>query len=68
MPFAQTNNIQTFYEIHGEGMPLVLIHGGLVDYQMWQPQIEPLSKKYRVISYDIRGHGKKQGCTSKSAS
>ena len=61
MPFAQTNNIQTFYEIHGEGPPLVLIHGGLVDHQMWQPQVEPFSKKYRVITYDIRGHGQTGG-------
>ena len=61
MPFAQTNNIQTFYEIHGEGSPLVLIHGGLVDYRMWQPQVEPFSKKYRVITYDIRGHGQTGG-------
>ena len=61
MPFAQTNNIQTFYEIHGEGPPLVLIHGGLVDHQMWQPQVEPFSRKYKVITYDIRGHGRTGG-------
>ena len=61
MPFAQTNNIQTFYEIHGEGSPLLLIHGGLVDYRMWQRQVEPFSKKYRVITYDIRGHGQTGG-------
>ena len=61
MPFAQTNNIRTFYEIHGEGRPIVLIHGGLVDCRMWQPQVEPFSKKYRVITYDIRGHGQTGG-------
>ena len=61
MPFTQTNDIQTFYEIHGEGLPLVLIHGGLVDHQMWQPQVEPFSRKYRVITYGIRGHGRTGG-------
>lgn len=61
MPFTQTNNIQTFYEIHGEGSSIVLIHGGLVDHRMWQPQVEPFSKKYRVITYDIRGHGQTGG-------
>ena len=65
MPFAQTNNIRTFYEIHGEGRPIVLIHGGLVDYRMWQLQVEPFSKKYRVITYDIRGHGQTGGSEKK---
>jgi pimeloyl-ACP methyl ester carboxylesterase len=68
MPFAQTNNIQTFYEIQGKGSPLVLIHGGLVDYQMWQPQVEPFSKKYKVITYDIRGHGQTGGSEKRAYS
>ena len=68
MPFTQTNNIQTFYEIHGEGSPLVLIHGGLVDYRMWGSQVEPFSKKYRVITYDLRGHGQTGGSDKRSYS
>jgi len=68
MPFAQTNNIQTFYEIHGEGSPLLLIHGGLVDSRMWQPQVEPFSKKYGVITYDIRGHGQTGGSDKRAYS
>ena len=61
MPFIQTNNIQSFYEVHGEGTPIVLIHGALVDLRMWQPQAEPFSRKYKVIVYDIRGHGQTGG-------
>jgi len=61
MPFTQTNEIETFYEVHGEGPPLVLIHGGLVDHRMWQPQVEPFSNRYRVITYDMRGHGQTGG-------
>ena len=39
MPAAQTNGITTYYEIFGNGPPLVLIHGVAFDHKMWQPQI-----------------------------
>ncbi|MFX0093330.1 MAG: alpha/beta fold hydrolase [Candidatus Hodarchaeota archaeon] len=58
MPIVETNDIKTFYEIHGEGMPFVFIHGGFVSSTMWQPQIDFFSKHFKVITYDIRGHGK----------
>ncbi len=57
MPFAQTNGIQTYYEVHGDGRPIVMLHGALVDHRMWQPQIAPFAGKYRVVVYDLRGHG-----------
>lgn len=38
-------------------LPVVLIHGFPFDRRMWGPQIQALSKQYRVISYDVRGHG-----------
>ncbi|MFX1536348.1 MAG: alpha/beta fold hydrolase [Promethearchaeota archaeon] len=58
MPIIETNDINTYYEIHGEGQPLVLIHGGFVSSTMWQPQVDYFSNRYKVITYDIRGHGK----------
>jgi pimeloyl-ACP methyl ester carboxylesterase len=48
----------TYYEIQGEGNPLVFIHGGLVTSTMWQLQIDYFSKSFKVITYDVRGHGK----------
>ena len=36
MPKIKTNDIMTYYEIQGEGNPLVFIHGGLVTSTMWQ--------------------------------
>jgi 3-oxoadipate enol-lactonase len=39
-------------------LPIVLIHGFPFNHEMWQPQIESFAKKFRVIAYDIRGHGK----------
>jgi pimeloyl-ACP methyl ester carboxylesterase len=57
MPTAETNGIETYYESHGEGDPIVLVHGGWADRRMWGAQVEALSESYRVITYDLRGHG-----------
>ncbi len=65
MPTVKTNNVETYYEIHGEGTPLVLIHGVGVCQKLWQPQIEPLLKHFRVITYDVRGHGESSGYDEK---
>ena len=45
------------YQIKGKGPLLVMIHGGGLDRKMWTPQVKALSKKFRVLTYDIRGHG-----------
>ena len=65
MPTIKTNNIQTYYEVHGEGPVLVFIHGLGACHKMWQPQIEPFSKHFRVIVYDVRGHGDSTGSDEK---
>ena len=39
------------------GPTVIFIHGFPLDRRMWEPQLEALSKTYRVISYDVRGHG-----------
>lgn len=46
-----------YYEELGKGEPLVLIHGHSFDRSEWDPQFFELSKKYRVIRYDLRGYG-----------
>ncbi len=61
MPRVQTDDIQTYYEIRGEGSPLLLLHGGFVDHRMWQPQILAFAQDFQVIVYDMRGHGKTGG-------
>lgn len=68
MPERLTDNIRTYYEVHGEGKPLVFIHGGWVDHQMWNPQVEHFSQKYKVITYDVRGHGRTEGASSEKYS
>jgi len=58
MPKIRTGDIETYYEIKGGGFPLVFIHGGWVSCRMWAPQVEYFSDKYKVITYDVRGHGR----------
>lgn len=54
--FAEVNGTRLYYETAGSGFPLVLIHGGLMDRRMWDGQIEPFGRDYRVIRYDVRGY------------
>ncbi len=53
-------NISYLAEGRKEAVPIVLIHAFPLNQTMWSPQISALSKKYRVIAYDIRGHGKSE--------
>ena len=46
-----------FYEVSGTGEPVVLIHAFSVDRRMWAPQIAALERRFRVVRYDLRGHG-----------
>jgi pimeloyl-ACP methyl ester carboxylesterase len=57
MPVAHVNEIDLYYEIYGEGFPLVLAHGYSTSINLWKHQIPLLSQRYRVIAYDARGHG-----------
>ncbi len=56
--FVETNGTQLYYEMMGEGHPLVLIHGGYMDRRMWDDQFAAFAQQYRVIRYDVRGFGK----------
>lgn len=58
MPYANTNGIRTYYEEDGSGAPLVLIHGYSGDLTMWLRLRAELAPHYRLICYDLRGHGR----------
>lgn len=58
MPFAAVNGAEIYYEIAGEGAPLIFIHAGIADSRMWNIQFEAFSKQYRTLRYDMRGYGK----------
>lgn len=66
MPRVLTNGIETSYEIHGSGLPVVLIHGAWSSRRMWEDQVPELARRYRVLVYDLRGHGL-TGPTSREA-
>lgn len=57
MPTAHLNGIDIYYEDHGHGLPVVLSHGYGASSRMWQGQIGPLGERYRLITWDMRGHG-----------
>jgi len=54
----KVNDIKINYQVKGEGEPIVLIHGGSASILHWLYQVPELSKHYKVIVYDVRGHGK----------
>lgn len=58
MPTEKVNDINMYYEIRGDGEPLVLIAGLGTDLTIYEPIIDGLSKKYRVVAFDNRGVGR----------
>ncbi|WFU16780.1 alpha/beta fold hydrolase [Bradyrhizobium sp. CB3481] len=57
MPTIDRDGIKIYYEVHGAGPPLLLTHGYSSTSGMWQGQIEALSKHYKLVLWDMRGHG-----------
>ena len=51
-------DIDLYYEIIGQGDPIVFIHGLGSSTRDWEEQIEYFSKRYQVVVFDVRGHGK----------
>ena len=56
--YVELNNIKISYEIHGEGYPLILLHGFSMYKEFWKWNIKELSKEFKIITLDIRGCGK----------
>lgn len=56
--YVHVNGIRMYYESYGEGIPVVLLHGGLETCQMWAPVIPSFSMNYQVITPDSRAHGR----------
>jgi pimeloyl-ACP methyl ester carboxylesterase len=56
--YADVNGINLYYETHGTGRPLILLHGGLGSGEMFGPIIPALTKGHQVIAVDLQGHGR----------
>ncbi|MGH2417114.1 MAG: alpha/beta fold hydrolase [Candidatus Limnocylindria bacterium] len=55
--FLETNGARLYYEVDGDGPPVLLIHGGLGSLRMWDEVVPALTDRYRVVRYDARGFG-----------
>ncbi|MFP4085716.1 MAG: alpha/beta fold hydrolase [Desulfobacteraceae bacterium] len=62
MPFETINGHRLYYEIHGKGEPLVLLHHGFGCTRIWEEIFPPLvDAGYQVLMFDRRGYGRSQG-------
>ena len=57
MPFAETNGINMYYEVHGQGPAVVLAHPGGGNHLSWWQQVPAFAQTYTCINFDHRGHG-----------
>lgn len=55
--YVELGEVRTWYDEVGEGEPLVLMHGGLVDARFFEKNIGPLAERFRVYTPERRGHG-----------
>ncbi|MFC3159292.1 Pimeloyl-ACP methyl ester carboxylesterase [Chryseobacterium arachidis] len=62
---VKLNDAELYYEIYGEGEPLVLLHGNGGSIKEFYKQIPELSKKFKVIAIDTRAQGKSKDFTNK---
>ncbi|HEX2774938.1 MAG TPA: alpha/beta hydrolase, partial [Micromonosporaceae bacterium] len=56
--YAEVNGINLYFETHGTGRPLILLHGGLGSGEMFGPVIALLAERHQVIAVDLQGHGR----------
>ncbi|HEY8613622.1 MAG TPA: alpha/beta fold hydrolase [Roseomonas sp.] len=56
--YAPVNGLQMYYEIHGEGEPLVLVHGAFGAVDQWGSILSTLAADHQVIAVDLQGHGR----------
>jgi pimeloyl-ACP methyl ester carboxylesterase len=56
--YAEVNGINLYFETHGAGRPLILLHGGLGSGEMFGPVIPALAQRHQVIAVDLQGHGR----------
>ena len=63
MPFVDTNNAKIYYEVHGEGSPIVLAHGAGGNTVVWWQQITHFASRHKIVAFDHRGWGRSQCAT-----
>jgi 3-oxoadipate enol-lactonase len=61
MSYLDTPDARLYYEVHGDGPPLVLAHGGGGSHLSWWQQVPALARAHTVVTYDHRGFGSSSG-------
>jgi pimeloyl-ACP methyl ester carboxylesterase len=56
--YAAVNGLDMYYEVHGEGEPLILLHGGVGAIEMFGEVLPLLAEGRRVIAVDLQAHGR----------
>jgi pimeloyl-ACP methyl ester carboxylesterase len=56
--YAEVNGLNLYFETHGAGRPLILLHGGLGSGEMFGPILPALAERHQVIAPDLQGHGR----------
>src|ERR687896_2285064 len=64
MPRLRVNAFELYYEVIGEGDPLVLVHGGWGDHTSWRLVVDEFARSYQVVAYDRRGHSQSDRVTA----
>src|SRR5438045_9204654 len=56
--YAAVNGVNYYYAVYGTGEPLLLLHGGLGQIEMFGPNLTKLAQSRQVIGVDLQGHGR----------
>src|SRR5262245_65200414 len=56
--YAEVNGLNLYFETHGAGRPMILLHGGLGSGEMFGPVLPALAERHQVIAPDLQGHGR----------
>ena len=67
MATATVNGVRLFYEVHGTGVPLVLVHGSWDSHHDWDLVVPRLAEVFQVLTYDRRGHTQSERITGQGS-
>ena len=56
--YAEVNGARLYYEMAGDGTPLVMLHAGIADCRMWDAEFAAFSRSHRALRFDMRGYGR----------
>lgn len=55
--YANVNGVELYYEVHGDGPPLIMLHGGITPSEMFGAPLAEMAKAHRVVALHFQGHG-----------